>query len=82
MPLEKSQVEQLKARIESTNLKLREQVQEWTTEMKESEAIAKQFHEEGNKETFFHDGQVSRAVRIKANFVIKFDEELKEKEEE
>lgn len=39
--------------------------------------IAKKFHEEINKETFFHDGQVAKAVMISVDFKLLFAEELK-----
>lgn len=41
--------------------------------------IAKRFSDEANKETFFHDGQVARAVAITTSFKLLFSDELKEK---
>jgi hypothetical protein len=72
MPLNQSENEEIKSELREFGKYLK-------TTITEHQEIAAKFHEEKNKETFFHDGQVARAVSIYTRFQLRFKNKLVEK---
>jgi hypothetical protein len=65
------------------NLAIKQELREFSKYLRdtitEHQEIAEKFDKESNKEMFFHDGQVARAVSIYTRFFLKFKHRLIEK---